>query len=243
MPNSSSTASVSPRDRWSLTSYFSSFGADDYTQFKQSLERDLGSFLAKLQSSITVDPADILTLESLTARLAHLDSYLGCLSADDAMNDAVKADEAWTATLGAQITKIDATISTGLAQLSDPAAEAFLNNPALAGATYAVRRMREKGRHLMPPEHEALAADLNIDGMHAWGRLYQTLSGRLEFPMTYPDGHVETTPMAMRRALMASPDRRLRAAAFAGGQAPWETHGDTFAAALNGIAGARLSLY
>jgi len=33
-------------------------------------------------------------------RLGHLSAYLGCLSADDANDEAVKADEAWISTLG-----------------------------------------------------------------------------------------------------------------------------------------------
>ena len=242
MMNSPTAAPKHP-DRWSLASYFSSFGADDYTRFKKSLADDLRDFLDRLQTAARVEPADVVTLELLTARLGHLSSYLECLAADDANNDAVKADVAWVATLNAAYGKIAATVATSLAGLSEESARTLANDAALAGAAYPVQRMREQGRHLMPPAQESLAADLNVDGLHAWGRLYETLSGRLEFPMTFPDGHSEIVPMARRRALMASPDRRLRAAAFEAGQTPWNTHADTFAAALNGIAGARLSLY
>lgn len=239
----SPNSTLAKPDRWSLTSYFTSFGGDDYTRFKQSLKDDLKSFLDGLQNKSAVNSADVLAVESFTVRLGHLDSYLGCMSADDANNDSVKADEAWVATLSAEMTKIGAILATRLADLSEPDAKSLSENSTLLGAEFAVARMRETGRRLMPAAHEALAADLNVDGLHAWGRLYQTLSGRLEFPMTFPDGHSETVPMARRRALMASADRRERAAAFSAGQVPWETHGDTFAAALNGIAGARLMLY
>jgi oligoendopeptidase F len=68
---------------------------------------------------------------------------------------------------------------------------------------------------------EALAADLNVNGLHAWGRLYDTLTGKMEFEMTFPDGHTETVPMSRRRALMSEPDRKLREAAFHAGQKPW----------------------
>jgi len=88
-----------------------------------------------------------------------------------------------------------------------------------------------------------LAADLNVNGLHAWGRLYDTLTGKMEFQMTFPDGHLETVPMSRRRALMSEPDRKLREAAFNDGQKPWNDHATTLAAGLNGIAGTRLSLY
>jgi oligoendopeptidase F len=61
---------------------------------------------------------------------------------------------------------------------------------------------------------EALAADLNVNGLHAWGRLYDTLTGKMEFEMTFPDGHSEAVPMSRRRALMSEPYRALREAAF-----------------------------
>jgi oligoendopeptidase F len=65
----------------------------------------------------------------------------------------------------------------------------------------------------------------------------------MTFSMPFPDGHSESIPMARRRALMADPDRRLRAASFLHGQQPFLDHADTLAAALNGIAGTRLTLY
>jgi oligoendopeptidase F len=102
--------------------------------------------------------------------------------------------------------------------------------------------MREQGLRQMPGQMEALAADLNVNGLHAWGRLYDTLTGQMAFEMTFPDGHSELVPMSRRRALMAEPDRALREAAFHAGQKPWQEHSVTLAAALNGIAGTRLSL-
>lgn len=230
-------------DRWSLESYFSAFGAADYVQFKNAIRDDLAAFLKHIEQAETLTADDLCKAESLTARLGHLSSYLGCLCANDATNDALKADDAWLATQHAEMTKINAVIATLMAELPDDVAQALLREPQLDGATHALKRVREQGRHLMPAAQEALVADLNVDGMHAWGRLYETLTGRLEFPMKFPDGHTETVPMARRRALMAHTDRRMREAAFRDGQAPWDTHADTFAAALNAIAGTRLNLY
>ena len=94
----------------------------------------------------------------------------------------------------------------------------------------------------MSPPEEGLSADLGVDGLHAWGRLYDTLSGRLEFDMVWPDGRTERLPIAQRRSLMARADRSVRQAAFHGGNAAWEGVQDTAAAALNAIVGTRLTL-
>ena len=229
-------------DRWSLDAWFTAFGAPDYTQCKADLVRDIAALSQSAASSTNI-ASTINDVEALGERLGHLSSYLGCLSADDANDEAVKADKAWLATLEAEWEKLMASLKSALAAVSDDAFTKLLSDKTLAGAEHAVKRLREEGRHQMKAELESLASDLNVDGLHAWGRLYDTISGKMEFPMTFPDGHTETVPMARRRALMSEPDRRLREAAFHAGQKPWNDHAETMAAALNGIAGTRLSLY
>jgi oligoendopeptidase F len=241
-----SHSSPTTPDRWSLESWFSGFGKPDYTEFKTVLVRDVEALKtqAAALSNVIAEIARVINaLESLSDRLGHLSAYLGCLSADDANDEAVKADEAWISTLEAESTKLLASLRAALAALSDEAFAALLADPSLKNAEHAVKRMRHEGQHQMKSEMEALAADLNVNGLHAWGRLYDTLSGKMEFEMTFPDGHKEIVPMSRRRALMSEPDRKLREAAFNDGQKPWNDHAVTLAAGLNGIAGTRLSLY
>ncbi len=233
-------------DRWSLDSWFSGFGQSDYIDFKAALVGDVES-LKNRAGALSGDAVEIVAVinafESLSDRLGHLSAYLGCLSADDANDEAVKADEAWISTLEAESTKLRASLQSALAALSEGAFESLLSDASLKNAEHAVKRMREEAQKQMSAEMESLAADLNVNGLHAWGRLYDTLTGKMEFPMTFPDGHEETVPMSRRRALMSEPDRQLREAAFHAGQKPWHDHSVTLAAALNGIAGTRLSLY
>lgn len=246
MSNLATIAPPTTPDRWSLESWFSAFGAPDYTDFKAALVRDVEEL--KTQAAAlgidTIEMARVINaLESLSDRLGHLSAYLGCLSADDANNEAVKADEAWISTLEAESTKLMASLRSALAALTDDSFEVLLADPSLKTAEHAVKRMRHEGQHQMKSEMEALAADLNVNGLHAWGRLYDTLTGKMEFEMTFPDGHKEIVPMSRRRALMSEPDRKLREAAFNDGQKPFNDHAVTLAAGLNGIAGTRLSLY
>ncbi len=238
--------SNSSPDRWSLESWFSKFGEHDYIDFKAALVCDveaLKAHAAALGSETTEIVRVINAFESLSDRLGHLSSYLGCLSADNANDEAVKADEAWISTLEAESTKLQASLRSALAALTDAVFATLLSDASLKSAEHAVKRMRYEGQHQMKSEMEALAADLNVNGLHAWGRLYDTLTGKMEFEMTFPDGHTETVPMSRRRALMSEPDRKLREAAFHAGQKPWNDHAVTLAAGLNGIAGTRLSLY
>lgn len=239
-------ASPAHSDRWSLDSWFSGFGNADYTAFKAALivevERVKGR-AERLSTDTEAIAAVVNETEALGTRLGLLSAFLGCLSADDCNDEAVKADEAWLSTLEAECTKLRAALQAALAHLDDTLFATLLSHASLQNARYAVEQMRTEGQRQMNADMESLAADLNVNGLHAWGRLYDTLTGKMEFPMTFPDGHSETVPMARRRALMSDPDRRLRETAFHAGQKPWHDHEVTLAAALNGIAGTRLSLY
>ena len=113
----------------------------------------------------------------------------------------------------------------------------------MSSARFVLEHMRKDAQFAMSSEREALAADLNVDGLDAWGRLYDTVSGKLSFEMKWPDGRVEEIPIAQRRSLMEGPDRAIRQAAFEGGNKAWESVVDVTAAALNAISGTRHTLY
>jgi oligoendopeptidase F len=119
---------------------------------------------------------------------------------------------------------------------------AFITRSALDGAQNYLNRMRQEARRAMTSEKEILATDLGVDGIQAWGRLYDTISSKLEFDMLFPDGKRHRVPVSQRRSLLEDPDRRVRKAAFESGNAAWQSIEDMAAAALNAIAGTRLTL-
>lgn len=235
---------------WDLTSYFPSLDGPEYREFKRQLVDDLAarlqatSQLTKLDSANLQAWADQITAyEDLVARIGHLSSYLGNICSADASNEIGKRESADLSTHYATLTKVRSELLRGVGSASDTDWKTFLALPSLKGAAFTLQRMRAEARHRMSGAEEALAADLGVDGISAWGRLYDNLTGQLTFEMKWPDGRTETIPMAQRRALMANTDRAVRAAAFKQGNLVWEAHGETFAAALNAIAGTRHTLY
>ncbi|HWO41461.1 MAG TPA: M3 family metallopeptidase [Candidatus Eisenbacteria bacterium] len=184
----------------------------------------------------------VLDHEDLIRRMSHLGSYINCLASADARNEAYRKEEAELTRLRAEMAKIRIELLRVLKDASEATFTRFLSRPALKGADNYLTRAREEARRSMPRDKEVLAADLAVDGLQAWGRLYETLSAKLEFDMEFPDGRSERLPMAQRRSLLDHPDRRIRRAAFEKGNAAWATIEDAAAAALNAIAGARLTL-
>jgi len=234
---------------WDLSSYFPEFGGDEMVQFREALENDiqglheaaadLGTLAAENQGAWE---EVFLRYEDLVSRAWHLGSYYGCLTAADAENEDYLAAEAELARTGAELQKVQVALQQGLKVVSDEDFATFLERPGLADARHYLVRERRDAQFKMASEQEALAADLGVDGIEGWGRLYNTVSAKLAFDMVYPDGSKESVPMSQRRSLMESPDRRVREAAFTGGNAAWEAVQDTAAAALNAISGTRLTL-
>ncbi len=250
------TAAAPLPQTWDLTSYFPTFAGPEFAAFKGAFRSDLAGALAQAEALPEVKSADatgaaaraawaglFAAYEDLSARGAHLVSYLGCLSAANAADEAVQAEDAALALLLAELGKIKTQLLRALRPADDAAYAALLAEPALAGAGHSVGLLRAEAVYQMPAALEALAADLGVDGFKAWTRLYETIAGKLTFEVEKSDGTRETVPMAQRQALLSQPDRALRRAAFEGGNRAWAAHADTCAAALNGLAGTRFTLY
>jgi oligoendopeptidase F len=174
--------------------------------------------------------------------MSHLGSYISCVASADARNEAYLQEEAALARWRAEVAKIRVQFLRGLKSVSDEIFASLVAHPALAGAQHYLNRLREEARRAMSTAEEVLAAELGVDGIQAWGRLYDTISSKLEFDMTFPDGKRQRVPMSQRRSLMEHRDRRVRKAAFEGGNDAWKNVADIPAAALNAIAGTRLTL-
>lgn len=235
---------------WDLTSYFPKFNGPEYQQFKTELNQAIKDALSTATDLAGLNQANIaawVTLfqsyENLSARVGHVSSYLGNISSANAANDLAKRESAAFASAYATLSKLQGELLRAAGTTDNAAWQALIKAPALDGAGHTLTRMRAEAKHRMSRAEESLAADLGVDGISAWGRLYDNLTGQLNFEMHWPDGRKETIPMAQRRALMAHADRAVRAAAFKQGNLVWAQHGQTLAAALNAIAGTRHTLY
>ena len=83
----------------------------------------------------------------------------------------------------------------------------------------------------MSSEKETLATDLGIDGIQAWGRLYDTVSAKLRVRHGFPDGTRKSACRCRNAArCWIIPIGAVRRAAFDGGNAAWQTIEDTAAA-------------
>src|SRR5690606_39109017 len=92
----------------------------------------------------------------------------------------------------------------------------------------------------LPKDQELLAAELAVDAIHAWGRLYDRLSGELRIDVMEKGEVVRKSP---GQVSLDSPERTVRQNNFYAADRAWNTIADTSADALNHIAGFRLTKY
>ena len=234
---------------WDLTSYFPAFNGPEMRQFKAALREDIEALTKRAAALATLNDDNaasweeiVLRNEDLSRRLSHLGSYIGCLASADARNEDYLQEEAALLRLRAEAGKLRVELLRAFKETHEKLFASFTARFALAGAQHYLNRLREDARRSMSTEKEILATELGVDGIQAWGRLYDALSSRLEFDMIYPDGQRRRLPISQRRSLTEHPDRGVRKAAFEGGNRAWQTVEDSAAAALNAIAGTRLTL-
>jgi oligoendopeptidase F len=232
-----------------MSPYFPGVSSAEYREFHRALRADLASCrdaLARLPADPAAAPAgwcDALTgLEAATARFAHLESYLECMGAADAVDEAVQRELGLLAELRAELEQAQVLLRARLRGLDDAQMQALVRQPALAPVAYFLSRQRRRAACAMAPELESLSTDLAVNGLHAWSRLYDRISGGLTFTMQRPGRAPETLPVAVSRTLLDDGDAEVRRAALAGANAAWAGVGETLAACLNAIAGTRLTL-
>ncbi len=234
---------------WDLGSYFPAYDGPEMRRFKVDLQADLVALQSEALSTAALNSENmeaweriVLSFEHAVTRLKHLGSYVSCITSADANNEAFASEESALSLLDARMSKVQVELQRGFRSPSDEIFETFTSRPSLRDARYRLSRIREQSRHIMSTDKEHLASDLGVDGIDAWGRLYDRVSGKLTFEMEYPDGRREQVPMSQRRALMEHPDRRVRRAAFEGGNQAWASVETVPASALNAIGGTRLTL-
>ncbi|MDG2308459.1 MAG: M3 family oligoendopeptidase [Candidatus Binatia bacterium] len=235
---------------WDMTPYFASFGGAEYTAFRDHLAIDVDTLQSDVGRADAISPAtheawtEILErLEDVFARHRHLGSYLGCLGAADARDDNVKRATAALAASRAELEKIFVRLRAVFRDTADADFDALLETERLTPIAHFLGRTRDRARFSMDADLETLAADLDVTGLSAWGRLYDQVSGTLEFDLEVPGRPTERLPVSRARSLLGNGDPDVRRAALRGANTAWESVSSTTAACLNAISGTRLTLY
>jgi len=179
--------------------------------------------------------------EAIEALAGDLASYIGCRIADDAGNSRLRQLEAQIAALDPLRERISTCLDFAVRDVpEDQLAELYRADEWLAANRFFLEQRRKNARMRLPKSEELLAADLAVDGLHAWGRLYDRLSGELRVTVMERGELVQKSPSQVRFDL---PERGARQNNFYASEKAWHGIADSCADALNHIAGTRLTIY
>ena len=106
---------------------------------------------------------------------------------------------------------------------------------------FFLRETAEQSRYLMSEPEEALAAELELSGSNAWGKLQGTVCSQLTVEFNL-DGKPQKLPITALQNLSHHPDEELRRRAYDAELAAWESVRGPLAAALNGVKGSAITL-
>lgn len=179
--------------------------------------------------------------EKLDAGITDLKALIECYAAGDAENKYYQQLQAELATLSPLREKIATNVEFAFKEATDAGFAALVGAaPELKRNEYFLVTRRRNSALRLPRDQEILAADLAVDGLHAWGRLYDRISGSLKIQVQEKGELVTRSPSQVQ---FDSPQRQVRENNFYAADDAWTSIADTCANAVNHIAGTRLTTY
>jgi len=179
----------------------------------------------------------MLDLEATAVELFHLRAFVGGVSSTDASNEKARSETARIASLLAKYQALEGQLEEALGAIEDTVFLRLLSAPECEGAEYRLRRLRDRASRRLSSETERLIGDLAVNGLHAWGRLYNDITGDMTFRVGEQD-----MPLAWRRSLLQDPEDNTRRDAFESSNAALARQGTILASTLNAIAGTRITV-
>jgi oligoendopeptidase F len=235
---------------WELESFFAPPTTPEFRttlgQFQEALTKlaELSNALPAFQkdaSHVAAWEQFLQAYETVEAQAGDLNSFIGCWAAVDAENKLYQQMEAELSALSPLRERISTNVDYALKGVAEVEFEQVVAaSKYLTKLRYYLVTRRSMAALRLPREQEFLSADLAVDGLQAWGRLYDRLCGALRVQVVEKGKPVSKSP---GQVLFDSPQRTVRENNFYAADAAWSTVQDTCADAINHIAGTRLTLY
>ena len=206
------------------------------------LLNDAATLTVESAGAAIEDAREIAALIERARRLVRdPETYAECCLSVDSLDEQAQALLGRLQSTNKRFDELAEPLSQFLDLAPEAVVEAYLDDPAVGASRFSVEHSRRRRHELLPLAEENLVTSLGEDGIHAWGRLYDQLSGTLSCDVTVGNEQ-RTTGIAEAAGLMQKPDDRLRENAWRAINTAWDEHAESCAAAINAIAGWRLEL-
>lgn len=238
---------------WDLEPIFpGGSGSQAFRTFLDELGRDVdevksafAKFPAPGEASFKEALVDVtLRVQEVAERLREAGAFAVCLVAQDTGDEEARGLQARVGQLDGQFEAAVAAYDGLLAAASEELWESFVADERIRPIAPFVEEQRRRARRKLPPEQEALIAELSVDGYHAWGELYDEVSGSMRVVDRDDDGNEVRLSMGQaQNKAFHDGDRNVRARVFRLYEDAWAESASLFASTLNHLAGYRLAVY
>lgn len=216
-------------------------GFRDYVTAIDELQALFDTHAIGQQAEVTLDDTTVAAFDTILAqfndvqeRSQTLSGYIYSFVATDSRNEQAHSALSVLDQQEVRLTQLSTRLTAWIGSL-DVEALIAQSGPAHDHA-FMLRRAGQQAAHLMSPAEETIAAELQITGGSAWGRLYSTWTSQLQVPILI-DGQEQRLPMSEVRNLAYDADRTVRRRAYEAELATWAAADVPIAAALNSIKG------
>ncbi len=212
---------------------------DELSQIKQRLEEMKAKALPNVMNEFI---HLLMLLQEVSRKLKHSESFTACLAAQN-QNDRKAV------ILSGRVSSLKATYMVALTSFEDEIVNAtdaewthVLDHAEMQSIRFVLDERRQWAKQKLPPDQEALIADLAVDGYHGWGDYYNNLVSQVTIEMG-SGGKQERWSAGQAANKLSDPDRTFRSALFERWELAWKEQEHLFADTLNRLAGFRLQVY
>lgn len=193
-------------------------------------------------AAVAAQLADIVDRTNDLYKLAGtVRAYLYAFVTTDSRNDIAKKKLSEFEQVMVRLQQVMTRLQAWVGRLGPRLDQILPLHPTCRAHAFPLREMAEQARYMMSEGEEALAAELNLSGANAWGKLQGTITSQLSVDFEL-DGAVQSLPMPALINLRSHPDEDVRRRAYEAETKAWESVREALAAALNGVKGAANTL-
>jgi pepF/M3 family oligoendopeptidase len=241
--------SITKPTRWDLSNVYPGLESDQFNADRQKLLQQLDELETLFETeavslSAETDPEQLAAVlnklidgfnqameNAFTIRV-----YISSFVSTDSFNMQARKIMSEFERVGVRIQKLMVKFDSWVGKI-EPVLDAVT---ALSGSVnshaFYLKETAEQSKYLMDEALESLAAELNLSGANAWGKLQGTVTSQLTVDFEL-DGKTEKMPMPALINLHSHPDESVRRRAYEAELAAWESIQEPLAAAMNGIKG------
>ena len=180
-------------------------------------------------------------IENAGELFSNLLTYANCLLSVDSADEDAQQMFGRLQRYRKDIGSVSKTLQEFEAFAGEEVLESYLNHESVGQARFSILHRRQLAPQLLSRSEEQLVEGLAQNGLHAWGDLYDRLSGSIECDVLVGN---QSQSMGLAQAatqMMDSSDAQRKNAWEAINQS-WNVHEEACAAGLNAITGWRLDL-